>query len=190
MRETGVPQRDIASTFGISVQAVRLVLSKLKADEEAARRSGELLAELRRADDLDKKWKVEEVLDALLLMPRTDTALRSWWNGYKIEEMSVREFMERVISEKNHAKPGYLITPLLDVRGVGLKGFWSAAQRLTESDLGQRCNAEWRRRLVRLRECSRIVGVERTWSKPCEPPCWLTGPRTTAPAPQPETGTN
>ncbi len=120
---------------------------------------------------LSDQWTPRgDVLDALLLMPTTDTAFRSWWEGYKIEEMSVREFMEWVISEKNHAKPGYLITPLLDVRCVGLKGFWSAAQRLTESDLGQRCNAEWRRRLLRLRKCSRIVGVQRTWSKPCEPP--------------------
>ncbi len=190
MQEAGASQADIASTFGISIQAVRLVFGKLKADEEAFRRSGELLEEFRRADDLDKKRKVADVLDALLLMPITDTALRSWWEGYKIEEMSMREFMEWVISEKNHAKPGYLITPLLDVRCVGIKGFWSAVKRLTESDLGQKCNAEWRRRLVRLRKCSRIVGAQRTWSKPCEPPPWLTGPRTTGPAPQMEIGTS
>ena len=38
----------------------------------------ELLQELSRADDLDRKWKVAEVLNALLLMTTTRTALK-WW---------------------------------------------------------------------------------------------------------------
>ena len=92
----------------------------------------------------------------------------------RILETSLREFMELVISEKMHGKPGYLIAPLLDMRCVGVKGFWSAVRQLTESDLGQRCNQEWRRRIARLSQASRIVGDQRnSWSKPCEPPGWL-----------------
>jgi hypothetical protein len=133
-----------------------------------------LLQEFRRADDLDRKWKVADLLDALLLMTTTRTALRWWFEGNRIEETSLREFMELVISEKTHAKPGYLIAPLLDMRCVGVKGFWSAVRRLLESDIGERCNQEWRKRIARLSEASRRVGVRRlAWSKPCEPPDWL-----------------
>jgi hypothetical protein len=42
--------------------------------------------------------------------------------------------MDLVICQKVHAKSGHLITPLLDVRCVGVEGFWSAVRRLTESD--------------------------------------------------------
>jgi hypothetical protein len=62
-----------------------LVFSKLKANDEAFRRSGDLLEEFRRADHLDKKWKVADVLDALLLMTTPRTALRWWFELGKID---------------------------------------------------------------------------------------------------------
>ena len=172
-QEAGTSLKEIAVACGMSVKAVQHVLRKLQADGVAVRRSKELLQEFRRADDLDRKWKVAEVLNALLLVTTTRTALKWWFEGGKTERTSLREFMDLVISQKDHAKSGYLITPLLDMRCVGVKGFWSAVRRLTESDLGERCNEEWRRRLVKLRRALRIVGVQRTWSKPCEPPPWL-----------------
>ena len=174
MGEAGASEKEIALAFGMSREAVRLVFRKIEADEAGIQKSREILQEFRQADDLDKKWKVADMLDALLLMTRTRTALRWWFEGNRIEETSLREFMELVISEKRHAKPGYLIAPMLDMRCVGVKGFWSAVRRLLESDLGERCNQEWRKRLARLSEASRIVGVRRlAWSKPCEPPDWL-----------------
>jgi len=174
MREAGVSQRGIASIFGISVEAVRLVFGKLKADEEALRRSGELLEEFRRADDLDKRWKVADVLDALLLTTRARTAIKNWCEWSNVAELSLREFMEFVISDKPHAKPGFLITPLLDFRNARLKTFWATVRRLAECDLGDRCNQEWRRRLARLKQATRIVGGSYcSWSRACEHPDWL-----------------
>jgi hypothetical protein len=146
MGEAGASQKEIATAFGMSVEAVRLVFRKIEADEAAIRKSREILQEFRRADDLDRKWKVADMLDAFFMMTTTRTALRWWFEGSETEGTSLREFMELVISEKRHAKPGYLIAPLLDMRCVGVKGFWSAVERLTESDLGQHCNQEWRKR--------------------------------------------
>lgn len=176
LREASASQKEIATAFGMSVEAVRLVFRKIEADEAAIRKSREILQEFRRADDLDKKWKVVDVLDAFLMMTTTRTALRWCFEWSETEETSLRVFMELVISEKRHAKPGYLIAPLLDMRCVGVKGFWSAVKRLTESDLGERCNREWRKRIVRLSQASRIVGDRRgAWSKPCDAPAWLSG---------------
>ena len=190
MREAGASQTEIASTFRMSIEAVRMVFQKLEADKEAVRESRELLEKLRRANDLDKKWKVANVLDALLLMTTTRTALKWWFEGGKIEQSNLRQFMDLVISEKTHSKPGCLITPLLDVRCVGVKGFWSTVRRLTESDLGERCKQEWKKRLERLRQASRIVGDRRlSWSKPCELPPWLPRTEATKVSPQLETGT-
>ena len=77
-QEAGTSLKEIAVACGMSVKAVQHVLRKLQADGVAVRRSKELLQEFRRADDLDRKWKVAEVLNALLLMTTTRTALK-WW---------------------------------------------------------------------------------------------------------------
>ena len=52
----------------------------------------------------------------------------------------------------------------------GSMGFWSIVDRLTATDLGARCNAEWDRRLVKIEGCWRMQGVTTTWSKPCVRP--------------------
>ena len=103
--------------------------------------------------------------------PSDKVNLPNEWSG--IPEVSLRELMDMAIPQRNHPKPGYLITPLLDVRCIGAEGFWSGVSRLTESDLGNQCNEQWRKRLARLSQSSRIVGVQRTWSTPCAPPPWL-----------------
>jgi hypothetical protein len=173
MQESGASMADIASNFDMSVEAVRSVCHKLDANAAARQRCWDLLQEFRRADDLDKNWTVAEVLNALRLMTTTRTGLSWTFAWSKTEQISLRGFMELVISERTHAQAGYLITPLLDIRNIGVKGFWTAVGRLTEADLGEKCNREWRRRLARLRQASRIVGLRRTWSKPCELPAWL-----------------
>lgn len=173
MQESGASLADIASNFDMSVEAVRSVFHKLDANAAARQRSWDLLQEFRQADDLDKNWTVAEVLDALRLMTTTRTGLSWTFAWSKTEQISLRGFMDLVISERTHAQAGYLITPLLDIRNIGVKGFWTAVGRLTEADLGEKCNREWRRKLARLRQASRIVGLRRTWSKPCELPAWL-----------------
>jgi hypothetical protein len=97
-----------------------------------------------------------------------------------------------VISDKAHARPGFLVTPLLDYRNIRLKVFWSTVKRMTELDLGEQCNQEWRRRLARLKQATRIVGGGYcSWSKACEHPDWLLkGLGTNVLAAQIETGTN
>ncbi len=130
-------------------------------------------------------------MDALLLPIRARTSLGYLWEWKNVTELSLQELMELVISDKPHPKPGFLLTPLADLRNVRLKTFWEAVRRLTELDLGDRCNQEWRRRLERLRQASRLHGGERySWSKACEPPEWLLKqPKATSPAPPNPTGT-
>ena len=98
------------------------------------------------------------MLQAMNLSTRARTAIKNWFEWHDVTEITLREFMDLVISDKPHRKPGFLITPLLDVRNVKLHTFWSTVKRLTEADLGRECNLEWKRRLTRLNQASRIVG--------------------------------
>jgi hypothetical protein len=46
----------------------------------------------------------------------------------------------------------FMMSPLLRVKGVGKKGFWSVVNGLTEMDLGRRCNEEWQKRLAKIKQ--------------------------------------
>jgi hypothetical protein len=61
-------------------------------------------------------------------MPTTALTRHFEWRG--IEAVSQRMLMDLAISAEHDSKPGYLITPLLDVWKLGLRGFWSAVRRL------------------------------------------------------------
>lgn len=51
--------------------------------------------------------------------------------------------------------------PLLDLRCVGQKGFWSMVNRFTELDLGTAGNRYWQQKLVILRRSWRVKGARR-----------------------------
>ena len=80
------------------------------------------------------------MLQAMNLSTRARTAIKNWFEWHDVTEITLG------------------ITPLLDVRKVKLHTFWSTVKRLTEADLGRECNLEWKRRLTRLNQASRIVG--------------------------------
>jgi len=174
MQEDGASKKEISLAVGISREALDLVLNKFETERVAKERSAQLLQDIRWEDDLDRKWKIEELMGALLLPIRARTALGYGSEWKKVTELSLRELMDLVISDEPHPKPGFLLTPLVDFRNVRLKTFWETVRRLTELDLGDRCNQEWRRRLERLRQASRLHGGQRySWSKPCDHPDWL-----------------
>jgi hypothetical protein len=173
MRETGDSVGQIASTLGVSWDVVRMVGRKFETEEILSARSTHFLDEIRKVDDLNHKWKVGYLAQAIHPLVMTQNAIIHHFEWGKIPEIALLELMELAISDKQHPKPGCLLTPLLEVRCVGVKGFWSLVGRLTQVDIGETCNREWRRRSTRLQECSRIAGRETYWSKPCEMPTWV-----------------
>ena len=175
MHNAGIPTEKIGRSFGISAKGVHAVLKRLQAEEKAVQRSAELLKEFCFTDDLDRKWKVEVLMDALQLPTRARTAIGYRFEWKNITELSLRELMDIVIPDTPHpTKPGYLMTQMLDLRNVRGHTFWLTVKRLTDADLGMRCNLEWKRRLGRLMDVSRVVGSSgHGWSIPCEPPDWL-----------------
>lgn len=176
MREDGVSMDEAISTPGNSWEKweiARRIVRKFETEAVLLARSNRFMAEIQNADDLDKKWRVSYLMQALRPRPMTQTAITRYFEWSDCKESSLRQLMDLTIPERTHPKPGYLITPLLNVRCVGIQGFWSLARRLAESDLGERCNLEWRKRLVRLMRSSRIVHGMGGWSKPYELPGWL-----------------
>jgi hypothetical protein len=176
MREDGLSIDEVISTLGNSWkkwEIARRIMRKFETEAVLLARSNRFMEEIRNADDLDKEWRVSYLMQGLRPKVITQTALVRHFEWSDRKEISLRQLMDLTISEQTHPKPGYLITAILRVRCVGIDGFWSLVRRLAESDLGEQCTLEWRKRLVRLMQSSRIVDGMGGWSKPCELPDWL-----------------
>ena len=104
------------------------------------------------------------MLDALNLPTRVRTAIGYRCEWKKISEMTLREVMELVIPDQGNAKPGYLVTHMLDFRKRQNSNVLAYGEATDESNLGTQCNLEWKRRLGRLMAASRIVAVSRQFS--------------------------
>jgi hypothetical protein len=173
MRETGDSIDQVTAALDIPWEmwdVVRRIVRKLETEAVLSARSSRFMAEIRNADDLDKEWKAGMLMLALRPKVMTQNAVIRHYEGKITAGISLRELMDLTIPTVAPAKPGFQLAPLLAVRCVGLEGFWSMVNRLTESDLGEWCNSEWRERLTRLGQCTRIYGGRGWWSKPCVPP--------------------
>jgi len=173
MREAGDCIDEIVSILGVSWDVVRMVARKFETEGILSARSSRFLSEIRKVNDLDQKWKVSHLAQAIRPLGITQNAIIHHFVRQRTPDISPLELMELAISDKLHPKPGFLLIPLLRVQCVGVEGFWSLVGRLTQVDLGETCNREWRRRLSRLQKCSRIAGREIYGSKPCQTPTWV-----------------
>jgi hypothetical protein len=81
-------------------------------------------------------------------------------DSHKNEARGVIELFARYSYE-------YLGAKIRKTGTVPERGNVAWRNRFTESNVGERGNQEWRVRLTKLRGATRIVGVRRTWSKPC-----------------------
>ncbi len=161
MRAQGVTRQEIARLFGITPGRVAMIEQRAATEQAQAEQRGQLQAELRLADDLDRTWPVLNLLDALHLLAVARARLLTHLGEQHKTRISLREFMDLVVSDHGDPSEVFARTPLLGVRGIGKIGYYSVAAELTETDLGPRCNAEWQRRLAVLR---------REWRIPSWPP--------------------
>jgi transposase len=143
MRKEGASVDEIAEALGLWPDRVHTIARKFEPEGVVAARSRRFLERVRKANDPDKKWIAKHLIQALQLKTMTETALIRHYTWNQVEEISLRELMDAAVSDQEHPKPGYRITPLLAFRCVGVEGFWSLVRNLTQSDLGEKCNAAW-----------------------------------------------
>jgi hypothetical protein len=149
MRRDGVRQGEVARRFGLSPGRIYELERRDALDRAMAERRAKLQAELRAADDPDKMWPVSDIVDAIGLMVVARKSLLNHLARAGKSRISLRELMDMCLDVPDE-NTGFAFCPLLRVRGIGKKGFWSVVDGLTKTDLGTRCNEEWRQRLTKL----------------------------------------
>ena len=158
----------VARQFRITGNRVRQILSRHARDRQAAQRADRLAEALRAADDLDRTWPVEDLLDALALPTPTRRALEFHWAGKAVptNRVSLRELMNLVVAPTSEGRE-YLVIPALEVRRVGGCGFRALLNGIQRLNLGKVCRKEWFERFDLEARSWRIRGGEGYyWSMP------------------------
>ena len=126
----------------------------------------DILAELAVADDITKKWPKEELLLALGFSVAATNNLCNWhWKDK--DSVTLEEIFELVISSDKDPRPGYLICRMLDFRHFGRKGFFAIMHRLSNVNLGEKCNSFWKAKHQLFLAAHRVKGLHPyNWSFP------------------------
>ncbi|MCX6922564.1 MAG: hypothetical protein NT154_05015 [Verrucomicrobia bacterium] len=101
---------------------------------------------------------MKDLLDAIGLSVATRKSLIYHFRAVDKREISLRELMDMCLDAPVEGLD-FMMSPLLRVRGVGKKGFWSVANGLTGMDMGSRCNEEWRKKLLIVKQEHRVTGA-------------------------------
>lgn len=149
MRREGMLQTEVARRFKLSPSRVYLIEKQDAATRAMVERRARLRKQMQDADDMDKQWPIEDVLDALGLIVVTRKRLMDHFAEQKQDRISLREFMDMCLDAPVEGMD-FTMTPLLRVYGLGKKGFWSVVKGLTDLDMGSKCNQEWQTRLVKV----------------------------------------
>ena len=158
LRKKGMSQTEVARRFKLSPSRIYLIEKQDAADRSLAERRTRLRQGIRAADDLERMWPVEDLIDALGLIVVTRKRLMDHFVAAGKQQISLRELMDMCLDAPVDGLD-FMMSPLLRVYGVGKKGFWSVVNGLTGMNMGNRCNEEWQWRLVKVKQEHRVKGA-------------------------------
>ncbi len=122
-----------------------------------AERRAKLREEIRLADDPEKPWPVNDLVDAIQLTGATKNRLLDHFVRTGKQQISLRELMDMCLNGPPD-RYGWRTPALLRIYGIGKYGFGCVVKGLTGMDLGSRCNEEWQKRLLEVKRQSGITG--------------------------------
>jgi hypothetical protein len=148
MRKQGVRRFEVARRFRLSQSRIEQIEKKDAIDKATAERRARLREAIRSADDPDRVWPVKDLLDAIELPVMTKRGLVYHFRAVGQRRVSIRQFMDMSLDAPVE-RFGFMVPPLLRVRGVGKKGFGCVVDGLTRMDLDSRCNRECQEQLIK-----------------------------------------
>ena len=121
-----------------------------RSQEELAEQSQALLEEIRKSDDLAKKWDAIALVTGLLLPSRITKVLVRHLAAQCLRETSLLELMNMLINADDPDE-FFGVAVGLRIKHIGGNSFCSIVARLMEVDLGANAKSEWARRIEILR---------------------------------------
>jgi len=150
-RNTGVSYKVIASDFGLSRSRIQQIVCRSKMEKMRQEQSRKLLSEIRIADDIEKRWSAETLIDGLQLPWKAKKCLANHFCLSKGCEISLRGIMDFLIIDYEEIPNDlYVVCPAYRQKHVGRKTYVALVKYLSEQDFGHAFGIEWKMRLKKL----------------------------------------
>ncbi len=147
-RKSGKTYSDIASNFELSPGSIQQIVKRYHLEEERGERSSNLVADMRKLDDIDKKWSTEALLHGLNFPWLAKRCLTRHFEVSKMSEISLNDLMDFLITDyKEIACDLSEVCPVAKQKNVGWKTVWALLKFFSEQNFGPSFNAEWNKRL-------------------------------------------
>jgi hypothetical protein len=136
----GASRADVAQQFGLSLSRIGFIAQEIQAEESLNQKRVVMRAELRKADDPDKLWPIQDLMDALELSAIFRLRLRNHFEAISKKEMSLRELMR--VAYRLHDCSSLTAYSESLIYGVGKYGKRRLVQQIEELELGPHCSSE------------------------------------------------
>jgi hypothetical protein len=151
LRREKLSYKQIGEKFHISRERVHQILCRFEAEERRKERSEELQSVIRAANEIEKMWPSEFILDALSLRGRPRWSVQRFMENRQMTEASLKDLMDFLIADTIHLPFNRLeAMPAYRQKDVGIKTYSALVDHLSGLDLGEAFNAEWAKRLKNL----------------------------------------
>ena len=125
-----------------------------------------MLDKLLNTNDPNEKWPTEEMIRALGLPVRLRSFIK-YHQDKPTKPISLQELFDWVISDDDDPRPGDLISPMLDYRNIGMKGFRETVAILNAAAFQPNIKEIWELKHQKMLRSLRVIGFStHAWSKP------------------------
>lgn len=147
-RKSGKTYNDIASNFELSPSSIQQIVKRYHMEEERGERSSNLVADIRKLDDIDKKWPTEALLHGLQFSWLVKRCLTRHFESSKLSKISLRDLMDFLIIDYEEIPYDLREAfPVFKQKNVGWKTVWALFKFFSEQNLGPSFSTEWNKRL-------------------------------------------
>jgi DNA-binding CsgD family transcriptional regulator len=149
-RNNGKTYRDIASKFGLSPVRIEQIVNRYHEENDLEKISSNLVADIRKSDDIDKKWPADTLLHGLHYPWLAKKCLTKYFESSKLTEISLRDLMDFLICDYEVIPSDIReVSPVFIQVNAGWKTFWALLSFFSEQNFGPSFTAEWDKRLVK-----------------------------------------
>ncbi len=151
----GVPALELAERFRMSVARVGAIQAEAVARVEALGRARLVQAQMRAADDLDRRWPIEMVMTVLDLDLKSLNCLERHLRDGGKTDASLRDLLDCLVRDVDDSADFHAMMPNFWRKGLGQITFAAVAAGFNRANLGKAFRQEWTRR--RKKAAKRLV---------------------------------
>jgi hypothetical protein len=114
--------------------------------EKKQNRCDLFLKVMKQADDLVRQYALNDMLNALNLIPNATDSIHTCFIAHHKHTISLNDLFHLLVNLHSQSNRNYDVSPYLSLEGTSCKSLQGICSRLNDLDLGEHCNRMYRKR--------------------------------------------